>query len=132
MAFSVSPWLRARWGRRPPVVECRFGLARGDGFDEAVGVVPHPPACVGQGRLARVYAHLVRELWSPTKHTVTPKSFKNAIAKFNDVFGGHDQHDSQVRGGTAKLGEAPRFGAPGSPDPGVDGGRVTQEGGLKR
>lgn len=43
-----------------------------------------------------MYAHLVLELWSPTKHTVTPKSFKNAIAKFNDLFGGHDQHDAQV------------------------------------
>lgn len=49
-----------------------------------------------QGRLAHVYARLVHELWSPTKRTVTPKPFKNAIAKFNDLFGGHDQHDAQV------------------------------------
>lgn len=49
-----------------------------------------------QGRLAHVYADLVNDLWSPTKKTVTPKSFKNEIAKFNDLFGGHDQHDAQV------------------------------------
>eukprot|EP00752_Nemacystus_decipiens_P010349 g9219.t1 len=48
-----------------------------------------------QGRLAHVYADLVNDLWSPTKKTVTPKSFKNEIAKFNDLFGGHDQHDAQ-------------------------------------
>ena len=43
-----------------------------------------------------MYADLVNDLWSPTKKTVTPKSFKNEIAKFNDLFGGHDQHDAQV------------------------------------
>ncbi|CAN0513773.1 unnamed protein product [Ectocarpus sp. 12 AP-2014] len=48
-----------------------------------------------QGRLAHVYADLVNDLWSPTKKTVSPKSFKNEIAKFNDLFGGHDQHDAQ-------------------------------------
>ncbi len=53
-------------------------------------------ACGVQGRLAHVYADLVNDLWSPTKKTVTPKSFKNEIAKFNDLFGGHDQHDAQV------------------------------------
>lgn len=47
--------------------------------------------------MAHVYADLVNELWSPTKKTVTPKSFKNELAKFNDLFGGHDQHDAQAR-----------------------------------
>lgn len=49
-----------------------------------------------QGRLAHAYARLVNDLWAPAKLTVTPKSFKNEIAKFNDLFGGHDQHDAQV------------------------------------
>lgn len=44
-----------------------------------------------------MYADLVNDLWSPTKKTVSPKSFKNEIAKFNDLFGGHDQHDAQAR-----------------------------------
>ena len=68
-----------------------------------------------QGRLAQVSAILINQLWKPGAQTkprtlvssyansnmplpcpsVTPKSFKEAIGKFNDHFAGNEQHDAQ-------------------------------------
>jgi len=69
-----------------------------------------------QGRLAQVSAVLINQLWKPHGNarsrislttsynssnaplpcpSLTPKSFKEAIGKFNDHFAGNEQHDAQ-------------------------------------
>lgn len=48
-----------------------------------------------QGRLAQVTATLVCELWKGTSAGLTPATFKDSIAKFNNHFAGNDQHDAQ-------------------------------------
>ena len=74
-----------------------------------------------QGRLAQVTAVLINELWKRSSHhpgtnpvaslskkiapsggpspinapALTPKTFKDAIGKFNDHFSGNEQHDAQ-------------------------------------
>ena len=50
------------------------------------------------GKLAQVFANLVIDLWSPNQKAssyITPRAFKNAIGKFNEMFAGNDQHDAQ-------------------------------------
>jgi len=69
-----------------------------------------------KGHLAQVFAHLVNSLWkksensiAPAKKTnpntasstpiiapsLTPKTFRESIGKFNDQFAGNEQHDAQ-------------------------------------
>jgi Ubiquitin carboxyl-terminal hydrolase len=70
-----------------------------------------------EGRLAQVSAVLINELWKrsnqPTLHqpkrvtapglyspltnapALTPKTFKESLGKFNDIFAGNEQHDAQ-------------------------------------
>lgn len=50
-----------------------------------------------QGRLAQVSAMLLIQLWKPNTSgsALTPKSFKDALGKFNDHFAGNEQHDAQ-------------------------------------
>jgi len=50
-----------------------------------------------QGRLAQVSATLLLQLWrpNPSGSAVTPKGFKDALGKFNDIFAGNEQHDAQ-------------------------------------
>ncbi len=50
-----------------------------------------------QGRLAQVSAMLLLQLWRPNASgsAITPKGFKDALGKFNDIFAGNEQHDAQ-------------------------------------
>lgn len=50
-----------------------------------------------QGRLAQVSANLLLQLWRPNASgsAITPKGFKDALGKFNDIFSGNEQHDAQ-------------------------------------
>jgi ubiquitin C-terminal hydrolase len=50
-----------------------------------------------QGRLAQVFATLLLSLWKPgpAGTSLTPKTFKDALGKFNDHFAGNEQHDAQ-------------------------------------
>jgi Ca2+-binding EF-hand superfamily protein len=50
-----------------------------------------------QGRLAHAYAALMAHLWQPRKGAAShnPLAFKKAVARLNDQFAGHDQHDAQ-------------------------------------
>lgn len=50
-----------------------------------------------QGRLAQVSANLLLQLWRPNASgsAITPKGFKDALGKFNDIFAGNEQHDAQ-------------------------------------
>jgi len=50
-----------------------------------------------QGRLANAYAQLIGSLWQPHSKAVShnPVAFKKAVARLNEQFAGHDQHDAQ-------------------------------------
>ncbi|KNC53988.1 ubiquitin carboxyl-terminal hydrolase 4 [Thecamonas trahens ATCC 50062] len=48
-----------------------------------------------EGKLATVYAELVRDLWSGQYTSVSPTRFKALIGKFAPQFSGFQQHDSQ-------------------------------------
>lgn len=50
-----------------------------------------------QGRLAHAYAQLIGSLWQPHSKAAShnPVAFKKAVARLNEQFAGHDQHDAQ-------------------------------------
>ncbi|KAI3624913.1 DOA4 [Malassezia furfur] len=61
-------------------------------FSEAINV--HNPLGT-RGALAEAYAQLLRALWSQQFATLSPRTFREAIARFAPAFGTPDQQDSQ-------------------------------------
>lgn len=47
------------------------------------------------GQIARVYAELVKVMWSGCHQTVTPRDFKSTVGRFAPQFSGFAQHDCQ-------------------------------------
>lgn len=47
------------------------------------------------GQIARVYAELVKVMWSGCHQTVTPREFKSTVGRFAPQFSGFAQHDCQ-------------------------------------
>lgn len=47
------------------------------------------------GEIARVYADLIKAMWSGYYSTVTPREFKVAVGRFAPQFSGFSQHDCQ-------------------------------------
>lgn len=48
-----------------------------------------------KGQLAKVYASLMKDMWSGDFTTVAPTDFKRVISSFAPQFAGYQQHDSQ-------------------------------------
>lgn len=61
-------------------------------FSKAINV--HNPLGT-RGALAEAYAQLLRALWSQQFATLSPRTFREAIARFAPAFGTPDQQDSQ-------------------------------------
>ena len=47
------------------------------------------------GKLAQVYAKLIKDIWSGVYSKVVPREFKTTIGEFQPQFAGYDQQDSQ-------------------------------------
>ncbi|KAJ3671901.1 hypothetical protein LUZ60_007980 [Juncus effusus] len=47
------------------------------------------------GELALAFGELLRKLWAPGRTPVSPRPFKNKLARFASQFSGYNQHDSQ-------------------------------------
>jgi ubiquitin carboxyl-terminal hydrolase 4/11 len=47
------------------------------------------------GKLAQVYAKLLKAIWSDAYSIVVPRAFKRTIGEFQPQFAGYEQHDSQ-------------------------------------
>ena len=48
-----------------------------------------------KGQLAKAYARVLFQLWNGDKSAVSPHELKYIMAKFNGMFSGYQQHDSQ-------------------------------------
>lgn len=47
------------------------------------------------GKLAQVYAQLIKDIWSGSYVKVYPREFKTTIGEFQPQFAGYEQQDSQ-------------------------------------
>ncbi|GMR47534.1 hypothetical protein PMAYCL1PPCAC_17729 [Pristionchus mayeri] len=48
-----------------------------------------------EGHLAKVYGHLMKDMWSGRQDSIVPRNFKSVIGKFAPRFSGYAQQDSQ-------------------------------------